>query len=139
MAFPITFNLTSTGVGKASNAIPSILVFGTEGLYTGVIVKSATSTPIISEVQVPNGSGQTVASIVINDGDEMQITVDDDRAVTWPVSGNTVSLYNPQPNGAGATLELFQVYNNNYNLQAKAVGERTLIVKKYFLITPTAM
>ena len=90
MAWPISFNLTSTGVGKTSApAYLTILPFGTEGIYTGIIVKSATSTPMISEVQVPNGSGQTVASIVINDGEQ---------SIFFGISGNCMQAMSIERN-----------------------------------------
>jgi len=136
VAYPISFNI-ATGVGKAGS-LPSLIVFGTDGLMTGVIVKSARFTPMIEEIKVEQGSGLTANDIILNDGTEAEITVDDDRAITWPLSGGTFTLYNPQPNGS-VTTQLFQCINNNYSVSAKQLGERTIIGKAYILIAPVQM
>jgi hypothetical protein len=67
------------------------------------------------------------------------MTVVDDRAISWPLAGGTVTLINPQPSGAGGTSELYQVINNNYTTARKVEGERTVLAKKYILITPIQM
>ena len=118
------------------------MAWGTTGIYNNgqsVIVKSARSVPMTEEIRIEQGGGLTATSVIVNDGDMMEITVDDDRAVTWPIAGGTVNLINPQPNGTYGTAELFQVYNNNYNVNMKQQGERTLICKRYTIITPTQM
>lgn len=137
MAWPISYNIT-TGVGKNGN-LPALLAFGTEGLYSGVIVKNVRAIPLIEEIRIENGSGNTVTQILINDGDEYEITVIDDRAISWPQPGTPVSLLNPSPNGTNATVETYQVINNNYSVAAKAPGERSLLGKKYLLISPSQM
>lgn len=137
MAWPTSFNIAN-GLGKNSY-LPSLIAFGTEGSYTGVIVKNIRSTPMVSEVLVENGSGLTATEIIINDGDEVEFTCIDDRAITWPITGTPVTLINPQPNGTNGTSELFQVLNNNYNVAAKTPGERTILAKRYILITPVQM
>lgn len=138
MAWPTNFNISTLNVGKAGT-LPSLIAFGTDGMYTSVIVRSCRSTPMISEVTEEQGSGLTSTDIIINDGDEVEIVVTDDRAITWPISGGTVTLINPQPNGTVGTSELFQVINNNYSVARKQTGERTLLCKKYSLITPVQM
>lgn len=137
MAWPITFNIAN-GVGKAGT-LPSLLAWGTEGIMANVIVKNVRSTPMVTETLIEQGSGLTATEVLINDGDEVEITVVDDRAVTFPLSGATVTLINPQPNGAGGTSELFQVVHNNYAVARKQDGERTLMCKKFALITPIQM
>lgn len=137
MSWPITFNIAN-GVGKAGT-LPSLLAWGTEGIYTGVIVKNVRASQMIEEVKIEQGSGLTITDILIYDGDEMELTVVDDRAVSWPLAGGTVTLINPQPNGNNGTSELFQVINNNYSIARKVEGERTMLVKKYLLITPVQM
>ena len=94
---------------------------------------------MIEEVKIEQGSGLTATEIIINDGDECEMTVVDDRAITWPLAGGIVTLINPQPNGANGTSELFQVVNNNYTTARKVEGERTMLCKRYLLIVPTAM
>jgi hypothetical protein len=137
MAWPISFNL-SNGVGKAGT-LPSLLAWGTDGMYTSVIVKTIRASQMIEEVKIEQGSGLTATDILIYDGDEVELTVVDDRAITFPLAGGTVTLVNPQPNGTGGTSELFQVINNNYTTARKVEGERTMLCKRYLLITPVSM
>ena len=138
MAWPQTFSIAS-GIGK-NGSEPSLLAWGTEGIMTGVIVKSLRSTPMIEEVKIEQGGGLTATQILIDDGDEIEITVVDDRSLTFPDTGTTVVLFNPQPTGGTiAAGETMMVVNNNYNLAAKAAGERTILAKVYTLITPTNM
>ena len=137
MPWPLTFNL-SNGVGKAGN-LPSLLAWGTDGMYTSVIVKTIRASQMIEEVKIEQGSGLTATDILIYDGDEVELTVVDDRAITFPLAGGTVTLVNPQPNGTGGTSELFQVINNNYTTARKVEGERTMLCKRYLLITPVSM
>ena len=94
---------------------------------------------MIEEVKIEQGSGLTATEVLINDGDECEMTVVDDRAITWPLAGGTVTLINPQPNGTNGTSELFQVINNNYTVARKVEGERTMLVKRYLLITPVQL
>jgi hypothetical protein len=119
--------------------LPNLLAFGTDGVYFGIIVKDIRATPMISEVTCENGSGFTAASVVINDGDLVELVCVDDRNYVWPITGGTITVLNPQPNGTYAASELFQVYNNNYSVAQKAFGERSIIAKKYTLITPVQL
>jgi len=135
--WPQTFNIAN-GIGKAGS-IPSLLAWGTEVTYTSVIVKNIRSTPMVEEIKIEQGGGLTATEVLINDGDEVEFTVVDDRAITWPMTGGTVTLINPQPNGTNGTSELFQVVNNNYNVARKSDGERTILAKRFILITPVQM
>lgn len=137
MAWPITYNI-NTGVGKAGS-LPSQLAWGTDGLYNGAIVKSIRAHQLIEEIKIEQGSGLTATQVLLNDGDEAEITVVDDRALTWPQAGSTITLLNPQPNGSSATSEIYQVVNNNYSTARKTDGERTILCKRYLLITPVQM
>ena len=137
MSWPISFNIAN-GVGKA-RSLSSLLAWGTDGIFASVIVKTIRASQMIEEVKIENGSGLTATEILIYDGDECEMTVVDDRSKTWPMAGGTVSLINPQPNGVGGTVELYQVINNNYSVARKVEGERTLLTKKYLLITPISM
>jgi hypothetical protein len=139
MAWPQVINLTTQNIGYSTSGIVTILAWGTQGIWNNVIVRNIRSTPMINEIQIEQGGGLTSLDVIINDGDSIEIDVIDDRNLTWPISGGTVTLINPQPNGATAITQLFQVINNNYNVAAKAPGERTFIVKKYSIITPVQM
>lgn len=137
MAWPISFNIAN-GVGKVGN-LPSLLAWGTDGMWTSVIVKTIRASQMIEEVKIEQGSGLTATEVLIYDGDEVEITVVDDRALTWPLAGGTVTLINPQKNGTGGTPELYQVINNNYVTARKVEGERTVLAKRYLLIVPVQM
>ena len=137
MAWPISYSI-ATGVGKSGN-LPSLLAWGTDGMYTSVIVKTIRASQMIEEVKIEQGSGLTATQVLIYDGDEVELTVVDDRSISWPLAGGTVTLINPQPNGTNGTSELYQVINNNYTIARKVEGERTMLAKKYLLITPVQM
>jgi hypothetical protein len=137
VSWPISFAI-SAGVGKAGQE-PTLLAWGTEVMWTSVIVKTVRASQMIEEVRIEQGSGLTATDVLIYDGDEMEMTCVDDRSITWPLAGGTVTLINPQPNGTGGTSELFQVINNNYTTARKVEGERTVLAKKYLLITPVQM
>lgn len=140
--WPPASNIVTTGYGKNS-FLPSILSWGSEGMSingnVNVIVKTCRAIPMVEEIKIEGGSGQTYTQILINDGDEVEITVIDDRALTFPQPGTPVTLINPQPNGTNGTSELFQTINNNWSGGRKVDGERTLMCKKYIYITPTQM
>jgi hypothetical protein len=137
MAWPPVSNI-STGLGYKS-ALPTTLAWGTDDLYSGVIVTSIRPSQMIEEIKVENGVGNTVTQVLINDGTQVEITCVDDRAVSWPSSGATVTLLNPLPTGTGATSTVFQVVDNSYQGSRKAAGERTLLCKKYTKITPAQL
>lgn len=121
---------------------PVTIAWGTDGIYYGVIVKSIRSSRMVEEVNIENGSGIVSTQIIIQDGDQVEITVVDDRSVTFPDSTQVVTLLNPiTPTGTldssvGGVLESFQVINNDYNVARKQDGERVLLAKRYVLITP---
>ena len=139
MAWPITFNLNSTGIGSATSGIPGLLAWGTDGMINSTIVKTIRSTPMVEEVKIEQGGGLTATQILLNDGDEIEFTVVDDRAITWPLTGATITVINPQPNGTNGTSQLFQVINNNYSTARKTDGERTIMAKRFRLVTPVQM
>lgn len=90
-----------------------------------------------SEVQIPNGSGLTATDVMINDGETVEITVVDDRSITFPDWGSTIILIDPRATGSLGASVLYQVISNDYNAERKREGERTLLCKKYILITPS--
>lgn len=112
------------------------MAWGTDGIYASVIVKSIRSMQMIEEIKIENGSGLTATQVLLNDGNDVEITVVDDRSVTFPASNGLLVLLDPLPTGAGGTSTTYQVVNNNYNAARKQEGERVLTAKKYTLITP---
>lgn len=126
----------STTYTQRGSAIAT-LAWGTDGIYSGLIVKSIRSDQMIEEANIMNGSGLTAVMVVLNDGAQIEVTVEDDRSVTFPDPMATVDLLNPRPSGAAGTAITMQVIHNNYNTARKQNGERTLLCKKYTLITPS--
>lgn len=133
MAWPPSENSANTYYRRGTTI--STLGWGTDGLYSGVIVKSMKTSEMVEEVKIENGTGLTAVLIGLKDGDQVEITVEDDRDVTWPSFLGTVTLLSPRATGA-AVSTLFQVISNDYNATRKQNGERTLLCKKYTLITP---
>jgi hypothetical protein len=141
MSWPINLGpnqINSTHIG-ANTYLPQLIAFGTDGIISGVIVKDIRSTPMVSEVTEENGSGFTAAQVVIIDGSIVEIVCVDDRNVTWPTTGATLTVLDPQPNGNYASSALYMVINNNYSVARKQFGERSIIAKRYTLMTPTQM
>ena len=136
--WPPAFSMATYAQG-VNSILPSLVGFGTDGLYPGIIVKSARPSKMIEEVKWENGSGLTAGQIILFDGDIMELDCIDDRNVTWPQPGTTVTLYNPLPNGTAATQEVYMTLNNNYNAVQKQPGERTLRCVRYNLFSPTNM
>jgi hypothetical protein len=133
--WPATFNIGTYGLGKVSY-LPTLIGFGTDGILTGIIVKDIRAIPMVEEIKIEAGSGLTATQIILNDGDEVEITVVDDRSITWAQPGGTISVTNPQPNGTSGTIETYQVINNNYSIARKAEGTRTILGKHYALFAP---
>lgn len=136
-AWPPASSITS-GLGY-KGSLPTTIAWGTDGLYNGVIVTSIRPSQMIEEIKVENGTGNTATQVLINDGEQVEITVVDDRAISWPASGGTLTLLSPLATGGTATSTTYQVVDNSYQGTRKAPGERTLLCKRYILITPSAM
>lgn len=128
----------STGLGY-KGPLPVTLAWGTDDLYSGVIVTSMRPAQMIEEIKVENGTGLTSTEVLLNDGMQIEVTVVDDRNITWPLAGAVLTLLNPLPTGVSATSILLQVVDNSYQATRKAPGERTLLCKHYTLITPAQM
>lgn len=137
MAWPPTSNI-ATGLGY-KGSLPTTLAWGTDGLFNGVIVTSIRPAQMIEEIKVENGTGLTATQVLLNDGQQIEITCVDDRALSWPVAGDVITLLSPLFDGSGATSTNLQVVDNSYQGARKAAGERTLLVKRYTLITPAQM
>jgi hypothetical protein len=139
---------TGPGTGFTVNTAfldgrPTTIAWGTDFLYEGVIVKSMRSSRMIEEIRIENGTGLTATQILLNDGDQVEITVIDDRSIDFPDSGETISLLNPIDTASSlsnpADQELFIVVNNDYNAARKVEGDRVLLCKRYILDIPHAV
>lgn len=113
------------------------MAWGTDGIDSGVIVISLRAKLMTEVVDIPNGSGIIATIIMLNNGTEIEIDVVDDRSLTFPDWGTTITLINPRETGATGTSTLLQVMDNNYNAERKQEGRRTLLCRKYVLITPS--
>jgi hypothetical protein len=122
---------------QARGSLPTTIAWGTDGVYAGVIVKSVRAMRMIEEIKVENGTGITATQVLLNDGDQVEITVVDDRSVSFPDSGGLLTLINPISGVASPPTEIFQMINNDYNAARKQEGERVFLAKRYTLITPS--
>ena len=136
---PVTGDTGFTVDTASLDPRPTTLAWGTDFLYQNgqaVIVKSMRSSRMIEEIRIENGTGLTATDVILNDGDQVEITVIDDRAVPFPDSGDTVTLFNPITESGSPDTELFLVINNDYNAARKVEGERVLLCKAYILGIP---
>lgn len=101
------------------------------------IVKSLRHREMTEEANIPNGTGLTAQQVALRDGDEVEVTCEDDRASTWPAFMGIANIVNAQSNGASPSNITLQVLNNDYNAGRKQNGERVILAKKYTLITPS--
>jgi len=93
---------------------------------------------MVEEIKIENGTGLTSEQIMLVDGEEIEITVVDDRNIAFPQATNTITLLSPITNtGTVSSNTTYQVVNNNYNAARKQEGERVILAKKYTLITPS--
>ncbi len=139
MAWPPTSGST-TFTPRIGTGGPTTIAWGTDGIWSNggtAIVVSAKSELMLEEIKIENGTGLTAETINLKDGAMMEITVIDDRSVTFPDWMTTITLIDPQPTGAGGTSTTFQVLSNNYQAERKKEGQRTILAKKYTLITPS--
>ena len=137
MSWPPASDL-SAGLGYLGS-LPTTLAWGTDGLYSQggtVIVLTMRDSQIVEEIPIENGSGVVATDVLIVQGEQVEIDVIDDRNLTFPRSGQVVTVNAPLPNGAGATSTNFQVIDNSYNAARKEAGRRTILAKVYKLITP---
>jgi hypothetical protein len=91
---------------------------------------------MIEEIRIENGTGLTATDVILNDGDQCEITVVDDRIIAFPDSGAVVDLLNPITEGGTPDTESFLVINNDYNAARKVEGERVMLCKHYILGIP---
>ncbi len=127
MAWPPTPSAGYTinsGIGA-----PTTIVWGTDGLYTG-IVKSVRSSQMIEEIKIENGTGLTAVQILLDDGVQVEVTVVDDASFAYPEAGEAATIFQGITGGS----LIFTVVENSTSNSRKQEGERTITGKKYTLI-----
>lgn len=113
------------------------IVWGTNFLesneYSGYIVVSVRDSQRVELPIIENGSGLTATQIILVDGEDYEIEVVENTAVSPPVAGTVgslVSAYFSAP-------QTFLCVNSNANFARKVEGHRTMIWKSYTLFTPS--
>ena len=137
MAWPP--NLAGGGPNTASytviGEITTTQAIGTQGLVAGWYVKSARFKPSKTDIPIDNGSALTAKVIFVNDGEEVELTVVDDRSVAAPTFGTKLVVLNPESaNGVLADPGAgYYVMDPDYNATEKQPGERVLRCRKFTL------
>lgn len=94
MANTIANSVTTWNPYMEAYGITSI-VWGTEGIYTGYIVVSASEKSRIEEIDIEQGAGFEAIVILLNKGLDVDIEVIDDMLTTPPLVTNIVTLVTP--------------------------------------------
>ena len=103
----------------------STIVWGTEGLYAGYIVVSASESQRIEEINIEQGAGFEAIVILLNKGLDVEMEVIDDTNVSAPSSGAIVIFSTPY----GSTPMLLVA--NKANQARKREGMRTFTFKSF--------
>lgn len=108
------------------------ITWGTDGLYSSYIVKSARFTQRAEEIDIENGSGFEAVVFLILKGEQVEFTVIDDTSVsiTPPQVGDVVAFTTPFT----ASLNLW-VTANEVTGARKEPGERVFTAKSFKAIT----
>lgn len=136
MAWPPVLPIVGEVEAKIGT-LPTTIAWGTDGILSGAIVISCRAVPLQEEIQIPNGSGITATDIMLNDGEQVEITVVDDRSLSFPDWGAVITLIDPRATGTSGTSASYTVISNDYNAERKREGQRSLLCKRYNLITPS--
>jgi hypothetical protein len=131
---------TSNGANVIIKGSVTTIVWGTSafapGFGTQAIVKSIKITERNSEFPIEQGAGLTAQEVLLLDGLNAEITVEDDSNITWPIGGANFTLVCPQIgfNGASNTANIaYLMINNDYNGARKTAGERVILGKAFAL------
>jgi len=103
----------------------STIVWGTEELYAGYIVVSASESQRIEEINIEQGAGFEAIVILLNKGLDVEMEVIDDTNVSAPSSGAIVIFSTPY----GSTPMLLVA--NKANQARKREGMRTFTFKSF--------
>lgn len=106
------------------------------------IVKSVRAGQVAESIPLTQGSGLTAVLTQVIDGQRMEFTVAEDLNIAPPPVSTICVLQNvfvanigstiaPFGNTAIANVGSFLVENNDFSVQEKAYGERTLVCRAY--------
>lgn len=111
---------------------PSTLVWGTSGIYSTYIVKSARYSERVEEIDIENGTGFEATVILLLKGQNVEFTVVDDLSIVPPVAGDVVNFQTPYfPGISGINVLVTETSVGNAR---KAEGERIITGKSYTAI-----
>lgn len=130
---------TSTGY-KATGK--TTIMWGTEGILSSPYPATGFYTVIrcnqkslIDRTNLPNGTGITSTRVLLNDGEQWEITVRDDSSMTPPTSSSTANLVDVAGHlGVQGKVYTCTIIDSAYEANLKAAGERTLLVENLVLI-----
>lgn len=134
----------SNGTNVIIKGSVTTIVWGTGGFAAGFgsgtgIVKGIKVSSRTGEFPIENGSGLTAQEVLVMDGLDYEVTVEDDSNITWPIDGTNVVIVCPQMiiNGASNTGNITcLITKTDYNGARKTAGERVLMMKSFNLFTP---
>lgn len=101
------------------------IVWGTEEIYSGYIVVSASESQRIEEIDIEQGAGFEAIVILLNKGNDVELEVIDDTAVTPPDITTIVTLVTPY-----GTIPMLMV-GNKASQARKREGMRTFTFKSF--------
>lgn len=104
------------------------IVWGTEGIYSGYIVVSATESNRIEEIDIEQGTGFEAIVILLNKGVDVELSVIDDPAVTPPDITTIVTLSTPY-----GSIPMLMVGNKSDQAR-KREGMKTFTFKSFTAI-----
>lgn len=105
------------------------IVWGTEDIYSGYIVVSASESQRIEEIDIEQGAGFEAIVILLNRGLDVELEVIDNTATTPPDITTVVTLVTPY-----GTVPMLMV-GNKASQARKREGMRTFTFKSYTAIT----
>jgi hypothetical protein len=98
------------------------VVWGTDGLLTGHIVKSMRSTTDAEKIYIENGVGLRAVRIRLIHGKSYELTIVEDTTFVPPTPGETLAIYDP----GGRLQATMSVDSDDTACSRKAEGERTI-------------
>ena len=124
-------SVTTAGGGSPYMSVNGIttVIWGTDGIYTGYIVTSASESARVEEIDIEQGTGFEAIVILLNKGYDIDLEVIDDTNVTPPAIGAVVTLSTPY----GGTNML--LIGEKANQARKREGMRTFTFKSYNAIS----